>query len=432
MKKCNLSLGEKIKAIRKARDITQETLAFKINYSRTALGDIERGTDQCDMSTLIVIKQILGIQGMPLFEDERKGFVDRLYLWNDMISEHNFELAKQIQKELSPIVHLPFEKELNDLYSLFSSRLLLVDDKFELATNILTKLAHTLDKANNDIMFWFYYNNGTLAYCNKQYQKALDFYTKAFKIMKGGFEENKTLHYYIANCLSALGYFTNVVMFIDNYCNFNATEKKTDLDYMVDNLLAINLIKWGYVKRANKILSKSYIKAEADKNIHMIGHILHNMGYLYYSAKNWDTALIYYDKVFDYCTKENLLYLQNLYQKTRCLVEINAYAKYPPLIAEGKELSKENEIFSVMFESLKHLTTLNEENSLNYIENEAIPYLSNKSVNDIVLDYCELLRDHYQKNNSLIKSLKMAEMCGAYYKNAYELGVVEWERKVLH
>jgi len=419
-----LSVGQKIYAIRKAKDMSQEVVADKMGYSRTIISNIERDINY-DQSMIIAVKAALGVQGMPLFEEERKAFLDRLFIWNNTISERNLDEAKQIKKELSQIKYLPFEREFNDLYRLFDCRLMLGEQKFKSAAKILAELETTIDKTNDTLMYWFYNNNGTLVFYNQQYQEALEYYKKAFGLMKGGFEENISLHYNIALCLSNLGYYTNAVMFIDNTCDINTGEQKTTLDFAFANLLAINLIRWGYVKKANKLLAKCLIKAQKDKNDYYIGSTYHNLGFLYRKDKNWETALHYFDKAFGYLEKGNFIYLQNLYQKARCLIEINDYAQGSSLIAEGKELSKDSKILSVFFESLKHLITPDQDSSLKYLETEAIPYLLNESQNVAALDYCEFLYEYYKKNKKQIKALKMAEICATIYKNVNQMGVVE-------
>jgi len=253
----------------------------------------------------------------------------------------------------------------------------------------------------------------------------LDFYKKAFKIMKGGFKENISLYYNIACCLSNLGYYTNVVMFIDNACDLNTDEQETVLDFAFDNLLAINLIRWGYLKRANKLLFKCLLKARKDNNDYFIGSCYHNLGHMYLNGKNWEMAVSYFDKAFGHFTKGSNVYLKNLYYKTRCLVKINDHNQCLPLIEEGRELSKDNEDFTVMFESLKHLMTPNESESLKYLETKAIPYLLKRYENITALDYSEFLHECYKKNKQKTKALEIAEIWGTIYRNITKMGVVE-------
>ena len=425
IKNNNLSLREKLIAIRKAKGVTQEALAIEINYGRTALGDVERGTAQCDLGTLMAIKTALDIQGLPLFEEERKGFLNRLYLWNNIISECNFDQAKQAEKDFSRIKHLPFDLELNAFYSIFSSRLMLGEEKFELAANVLVEVEQILDTTNNDLMYWYYNASGALAFHNKQCKKALDLYIKAYNIMKGGFEENKFLHYNIARCLSDLGYFTNVIMFMDNVCNFDASEQANIIDFEANSLLALNCIKWGYFKRASKLLEKCLLRAEKNKNEHSIGSILHNFGYMYRKTKSWAIALHYFDEAFMYLPEGTDDYLGNLYQKTSCLVDMGAYAQCLPLILEGKKLSETSELYTILFQSLEHLATPNENASLQYLETHAIPYLLNMSINEIALEYSDFLRKYYEKNGGQKKHLKMSEISRNIHENVYLKVIVE-------
>ena len=93
MKNSNLSIGKKILAIRKAKDMSQEAVAEKISYSRMIVSNIENDKEQ-DPSMIIAVKNAMGVQGMPLFAEEREAFLNRLLMWNNAISERNFDEAK--------------------------------------------------------------------------------------------------------------------------------------------------------------------------------------------------------------------------------------------------------------------------------------------------------------------------------------------------
>lgn len=61
-------LGNRIKQLRKERNMTQEDLAFKVNVDRSYMGFVERGEKNPTLDKLIKIAHSLGVTLSELFK----------------------------------------------------------------------------------------------------------------------------------------------------------------------------------------------------------------------------------------------------------------------------------------------------------------------------------------------------------------------------
>lgn len=63
-------VGNRIKALRKARKVTQKQLAEGTNYSKSYIGDIETGRTQPSLKALMAIVGYLDAEPSDLFEEK--------------------------------------------------------------------------------------------------------------------------------------------------------------------------------------------------------------------------------------------------------------------------------------------------------------------------------------------------------------------------
>jgi len=422
----DIPLGKKIQQMREGKKFSQEKLGRLINYDRATISNIETGKLECPTDIRWAIKEALGLSDLPITDKERERFKEKLYDLNDLISAHKFDDAEKELDKLSVITRVPIDVELNAFYSLFKARLLLKLNDVESARAILLALESSVDEFDNDFMHLYYYNRGTLSHKYARYREALDFYLKAHELMKGGFKENQWLHYNIAACISGLGHVVNTITFIENCCKFSSDNQIVVTELMIDDLLALSYIKLGNMRIAKKLLKKCLVKAKSNNNERFIGIILVHYGYLYCRKKDWDTAISYLNEAFGYLQKDDLMYLEALYQKIWCLIHLECYSACSNLLSEGKELAKGNEDYSILFESLSHLITLNTKESIEYLETVTVPHLVRFSANVVALDYCKILKKNYEKRKGTLKKLlEIEKTMNSLYRNMLDGSIVE-------
>jgi len=428
----DLPLGEKLKQIRNARKLTQEQVGAFVKYTGSNISFIESGRITCDPEILPTIRKFLKVDKMPLFESERPSFKYELSKLYNHTSEREFEAANEIKKKLADIIYLPFDQELIALYELFICRLLLGEKKDEEAKAILNKYAPIEDEFTDELKYYYYNILGTLRFRVADYKEALAFYLKSQKLIKDDYDGIEPVYLNISTCLSRLGYTVSSVMFLEDIekiskgrANFTGLHR--------DHKLAIEYINLGHLRRAKDLLDKCYINVKkvidektsnnlTDYKI-MYGAILHNYGCLYFKAADWNMAIKYLDQALDYFERKSVYYLDVLCTKILCLIEMECPSKCRGLVAEGRELSQGNKYYTIMLESLEHLTTPNDIKSINYIETITLPYFLEIQDNISALYYCEFLRKQFEKKELSTKALQMSEIARTIYKDKVEGGV---------
>lgn len=96
-------LGEKIRQLRKIRELTQEQLGEKAGISYKFIGEVERGTVNPSLDSLIAISQALDVNVKELFPSE-----------NDFVTEFSHEELRTIKmavKLLNSRLNLPRSKK---------------------------------------------------------------------------------------------------------------------------------------------------------------------------------------------------------------------------------------------------------------------------------------------------------------------------------
>ena len=405
-----LTVGEKIKQIRKAKGYSQENLAHDINVSTSTICRIEQGMAVVNGDILKTIKKALGVESAPLLPGEGEGFKERLYIWHKLILDGHLVEARTLQKGLSDITALPFESDLATLYQLFDISLLLAEQNYAEAEILLCNL--NTNEMNQENQYHFYYNMGWVYMCigEDRAKEPLDFLLKAYEIQE---KPDGSLCYRIARCLTRLGQpFSSMAMLDNAYKAYN-DNKTTTTSLDLDNKMALNCIDIGDTVRAKEILEKCLANARKISHERYIAVILHNIGSAYAKEKNWETAYDYFLEADEYFNKTQSDFV-NIYYKARCLVALRRFAQCKELLSQGLESA--NEYYNVMFNSINHLITIREYASHEYLETVTIPYLVNRYNITDALDYCEILEEFHENRGSTKKALELAKIQRDIYK----------------
>jgi len=423
-------IGKTIKSLRDYRGLSQDDIAQAAFFNRSTLSQIEVGNQECPDRLLLDIKTALDVENLPLSDVERVEFKDSLYKWHDIINERKQDEANELRVKLSVIKLLPHDKELNMLFSLFECKLLLLMNELAASKEILDAL--DIDGISDFQLYHYYYNQGTYNIKSKFNQEALDFYLKAYELMKCGLEKNTSLYVNIAFAYRRVGLVAHGISFLEEACKIQSTGKGNVPELHLYNWLGIDYIGNGNLQRAKYMLDKAHAIAlcnyqsnESTETKTDLGMVLLNYGYMFRMARKWRLAIEYFDKALIYLSVEDDHYLETLYQKTRSLIEMGNTLSCPGLIADGIKLSQNNEVYTLMFEALKILMSPNEE-SAKHLEANALPYLLENNFVHLALDYSMFLRDYYKTRRSFkTRALEMAEIVCTLYSLMHKGGVIE-------
>jgi len=414
-----LPIGEKLKQVREARGMTQKEVAAVAMYSAPSISSIEAGRMDCEADGLLLVRKALNIEKMPLLESERKVFKDKLLIFCDLILDWKIEEAKEMQEELSDIEYLPFECELNTYYKLFECLLLLTENNFDEAAAILKTIAVNLQETDDEITYYYYYNMGILNSKTFNDEVAMEFFLKANRLIKSGYKGHEVLHYNTASCLMGLGFLVQSVSFLEKWHEMFSSEKSDRyIGLWIDELLARNYIRLNRFQDAQPLLEKCLKKAKTLNNKRYIGIIFYDYGLMYKTAGAGSSALEYLDKALECFKGDEINYLEALYLKVLCCVDMKYSTLCVKSIEEGKKLAKGNEMYTILFESAKHLTSLSNHKSTQYIEGIAIPYLVSNFSFYAALVYSETLRKYFEGkgDGSVKKALLMSDVTRGIYE----------------
>jgi len=414
-----MHVGEKIRQIRKAKGLSQENLAYDIECSPATISRIEQGGNNLNSDLLKTIKKALGVEGIPLLPNEENGFKERLYIWRKLCMDQHLNEARSLQQGLANILDLPFEKDLVILYQLFEINMLLIEENIEAAQKNLLSL--TQQEMSFECMYHYYFNTGSLRLLQRRNLEALDSFLHALKIEKeNALRSEGELYAGLAFAYSRVGQPFRSVMFFEIANQIYGENKRISLSLQLDNKLAYNYIVIGEVHRARALLDTCLMNAKSIDDEMLMALTLHNYGWSYIKTKQWNVAFDYFDQSIElYRELSTRMYLEDLYNKIRCLIALKKFTQSKELIAEAAEFYEGDEYFSLHFESLSHLMRLRENASSQYIKNVTIPYLISIQRHDLgkALDYCETLEEHYTNKGNVKRALKIAAIERNIYKS---------------
>ena len=417
-----LGLNDKLRQIREAKKMTQREIADFTGYGVTAVSSIETGVNKCTADAERLFREALGIRHLPLHEHERQSFKDKGHRVYNFISDRKLKEAKDLLSEMSGIVYFTFDLEFVTFYRLLECRLLINESKLKVAKEIADSLEPDLNDISDEIMYLYYCIKGLLEHTYGRFEEALKLYRKAERFMKDGYKENKAQLYNMALCLTSLGFLVYAAKFLESERKlFKDDKDRKTLE--IDNWLAKLYISLRRLEEAKKLLFVCLDKAKITDDKVMTGIIMHNIGVMYQYSGDANAGIEYVDKAFEYCEKDSSFYLENLYRKGRCYIDLKYYSACDALVTEGKKLAKGNKLYTMLFESLKHLMSLHDHVSAGHIL-KTIDYLHNVYRAPDALYYSKTLRAYYEKRGKRYerKALKMSDAACRIYEKMFSRG----------
>jgi transcriptional regulator with XRE-family HTH domain len=410
----NFAKMGKLVAIRKLLNLTQEYIANETGFSVSYISKIENAKKPPDDDFINQYKIALGAPDLPLTEDEEAQFKQRLYAWKATVTSVEPEKAKIEQIKLQKCIDLTLSNDLKNLFYIFSVGFYRITNENELLENQMIKLKDLSNTFSDEQLYWYNRQIGVQALLDLQYRTALDSLLLAEQ--KGSLLNlnNDTIYYSIAHCLTDMGYAFGAIKYVEKSQERANIEKDYTYDVYRRYFLAENYTFLGRYKEALELLN-SCLRDEnkkTDANL-SISLIYRRIAMVYYYMNDYKKALENIDITFTLINAENKSYKDNLYYKAMILIENNKIEQAVICLDEAIQMTEGNPLKNVLYNALKHTTTLFNETSLNYVGNVAIPQLKFYEKNMALIDCYKKLGIHYEKKN-LKLSLK-------YFKSAYEL-----------
>lgn len=402
-----MSLGQKIREIRRLQGLSQVNLADNVGCTQSKISLIENGSEECDNTMLELIRKALGVEDAPLLGDEYEIYIDRLTFWYDTIRNRQYDHAAEIREKTAVITKLPFEKELIMHFRIFEALMFLF-----MKTRDITSAEQSLllaqvyvEDASDVNLYRFYFTKGVLHGMKNELEESLKYYKKAEKYEHTIPESNLSLiafYFNFGRAYFRVGKFFHAVVYFERadklepalQMNISSLHAKANLN----GLIGMCFMYMGEHDKAKDKMDSALASARNTGDKYTIGSILHNLGCLHERMKKHTAAIKYLDEAAVFLEGHEQQLLANIYRKAHCLIGMKS-TKIENYLQETADFVKEKQDghFKIMFKSLSCLLAITDDASMEYLIGTTIPHLVKKYRHFDAIVYCNLVESRLRR-----------------------------------
>ena len=414
-----MNIPDKIRTIRNKLGLTQDYLAYKVGYTSSHIGKLENGSRTMTDEILEKIKKALGIADVPLTPGEIKAFEQELYNWRDLINAWCLGEAGEIREDLKRRAELSQDQDLRVLYLLICIGFFRAVGDNHSADDVMAEIEAMGDELTAEHKLRLLIVKGTDKAYAHNYKEALSDLLTAELINDELKIANAGLYHNIAICLTDLGYAHRACDYIAKVRSFG---KETEMLEIHCNMM--QAINYGNIERYEEAIdllkSCMFLQKSRPSQAPVMASICNGFGYVYMKAEDYAKALENFNKALEHIEEGSWDYLHTLYYMSQSLYKSGDVDASDDLLNKGIALASENDVTSIMFNAAKHLRNLDNDLSLAYIENTAIPGIKKFGRYIWIIEYCNKLKDFYKGRRKYRVALKYSEMANDYHKNIIE------------
>ncbi|MCL2360544.1 MAG: hypothetical protein FWC73_01880 [Defluviitaleaceae bacterium] len=414
--------------VRRAKGISLDSLAHVIKSNKTFVHRLEHGQAECSSEMLIAIRKFLEIENAPILEHELQLYKSRLWVLHNMLNTHSIEEIKALLNELSPILDLPFEHDLRLLFMLMGVRILIRESNFTVAEDKLNEIEPLMINTSGEAFCMFSSLQGFFCAYRAAHKDALRHFLQALEIESEYIKPNAALLTNIGMLYMSIGKPYHAISSLERAIReFGGSHT---VNPHTSSMLAMAYTIIGEYRQAKKLYDASIIQAKSINDKIMQGLTLSNMSVLSVRIGNYEEGInycnqaleCYNDKGFQskivFIGQKNAAQCIALFNKGRGLQKMKEYAKCQEVIEHGRSLAEDDNKFTIGFNILECLITMDNNDSIKYLEEVAVPYYKAGDGLDklIALDICKELETHYNKKRAKTK----ASAFGCIARDIYE------------
>ena len=422
-----LPLGEKIMLVRKAKGLSLDNAVRATNISKSNLSRLERGALKYSPQQINLVKAFLEIENAPLLEPELRVYRGRIWVWNDLITADRIAEAKDMGQELAIILALPFEIELCLLYTLTHTRLLIKESNIPAAEANLDAAEASIEDAGIGARFLYHRCKGSVCCIHGDYNSGLMHLLKALELGSDDIRPDTSLFTQIGLTYLNLGKPYSAIKYLEQAASeYQGDRTNTALMYLM-NTLAICYEQVGEYNKAKKLLEETIIQAKYLKDNHLLGTALANMGNLCQRLNAYRESIAFCDQALKCFKEDKPSYAMALYIKASALMKARNLSRCKEVLQQGAAMCEGNQELTMMFEAQRHLLTLNNPGSIEYLEHVIIPYFKRGTgvQKFIALDICKELETHCKKRRLKTKAYVLASIIREIYEDVF-IGEVDY------
>jgi len=415
-----LSLGEKIKYIRNSKGISQQNMARAINSNQSFVYRFENGQVECDTEMLTKIKKFLEIDNAPLQQNEIDLYKDRIWVWNGLLDSNRIKDARDMRSEMVSILDLPFEHELLVLFKMIDIKLLTKELKLSEADEKLNEVEALLDNASDEAIFIYHTNKGFVDGSKREYRSSIKHYLQTLNVVSDYVKPDATVLSNLGVIYLGLCKPYHAVIYLERVLSEYDIDR-THLDRpKVIAMLATAYMYMGEYEKAKELFETALVLAKSIKHEVLTGVILVNMSYVNFYTGNYKHAIELCQEGEKY-VNDNDSKCMTFYRKGMCHYKLKEIDECKKAIQQGRTLSDGDKRLPIFFDSLEHLTNLNDNNSATYIEETAIPFFRTCDNLDkfMALELSSELEAHYIKKRAKTRAWAIAAAARDVYKDIF-------------
>ncbi|MCL2354271.1 MAG: hypothetical protein FWC69_06565 [Defluviitaleaceae bacterium] len=412
-------IAHRLKAIRKTQKKSQQYIADLLGIGVPKMINIENSRDEYDQSDIDVLVKDLGVEGVPLTDEQVAYSMKRIAHLSLALASGNFVEAKATLEEQAPALHLKdTDLELVLLYKLNNVDYLLSQGEVEQAKQEMKALSKKYKDMDDRHRYHYYHNEGRILFRSLDYKKGIEVFKKAHGIAENNKDFNSIFTYRAASNIgygySELNYPNAAITFLEKATKGNFESNGLNAFYFFANkVLGSNYAKIGMIKRAEKLIYKALDYSESVGNEFYIASSHYDLGKIYTYSEDWDKGKEHFEKARTLFEKGSEYYMWSSYNKAECMIGNREFKSAEKLMEEVETLYIDNEKAKNRLEWLKSMhsiskgITQDKEEDVQYLLNEAIPnLLENHFILEAIKTY-ELLAEHFERT---VQRMKAGEM----------------------
>jgi len=408
-----------VQYIYKAMDGNIEEVADILGCDVETIEKIEAGKEQYtkqQISKILEFYKVDRLEPPTRFSD---GEVEKiLRLWRTRISKGNFKDAKKYHEKfhLEKYDVLPAGLDLSMLYNMFLVKYFINTNSIDDAMITLRAAEPKVEEANPENQYHYHYNKGVILIFLEDYKEALKHFSIAYKL---DYVEVKPhahmIHYNMGVCYSKLGMCIRAIAQYEIAYTLLDREQPYYFAMVISNNLGVEYIRAKDLELAKKYINDAMrlsVKLADEKNYQLA---LQNAGCINIKENDFEKALEYFEKSFDYAEEGESSFFDTLFYKMLCLIS----SKHPSAELElsvAKLTSKDNDYFLTLFVALSHLRDLENEEAEDFIENTTIPWLMERKEYYRIQYIYQFMINHYTELDYKNDVLRIQDKSNGLYE----------------
>ena len=396
--------------IRKAHGYSQAEFAKLMRCDLEYLIKLEN--DELKPTYLFVekLRHKLNLNDAPITSTEWETLMKGLTTFRLALDYDDMNTATRLKPKLEKEAMSSFSRNAEILYSLYAAGYYWAVNDMEAHDRTMATLSQRTDEFNARHQYYYHRLIGAREYILHNYDNALKAFLTAEKLATELQWVNVGLYYACAKCLADMGYIARAVDYYKKAQHYGRWHKPYDgkpngmYDAYIDGRLASCLSKLGKSNEAITILEKRLSK-ELRQHISRenIGFTYLSFGKVYSHIGSYKIALENFEKAFLYLEEGGEAYTANLYKMAETLIASDRISEAIICLDKGLSLPDMRKIWVLLFNMLKHSTSLSEPDSILYVI-DAIPKLKAYGQYGDIAIYYKLISDFCRdnENNELI------------------------------